>query len=76
MERLGRFRLGNKTNANKYWLKEEESADYIRKTILKHIVEECRISGDNCKDWKEVVRDDGRHIAILHGIKWKRKREE
>ena len=36
----------------------------------------CRITGDKRKDWKEVVRDDGRHIAILHGIKWKRKREE
>ena len=79
LETLGRFRLGTEAKANRYWMKEEEKICRLckeSKETLKHIIEECRITGDSSKNWKEVIRDDGRHIATLHGILWKRKREE
>ena len=43
---------------------------------MKHVIEDCKITGDSSKNWKKVIRDDGKHIATLHGIIWKRKREE
>ena len=42
LELLGRFRLGSETNANKYWLKEEERKYRLckeDKETLKHIIE-------------------------------------
>ena len=29
------------------------------KEILKHVIQECKITGDGSKNWKEAVRDDG-----------------
>ena len=79
LELLGSFRLRSETKANRYWLKDEDRKCRLCKELeetLKDIAEDCKYTGDKNTDWKEVLKDDGKKIAILQGIRWKRKRME
>lgn len=42
----------------------------------KHVIKTCRFTGNEARDWKEVIWGEGKNLAILHEISWKRKRYE
>lgn len=40
------------------------------------MIETCRFTGKESRDWKEIIWGEGKNLAILHEMSWKRKRYE
>ena len=65
--RIARFKLGNEAKANRFWMEEEERKCRIcRKEFetLKHVLEDCEVTGDNTERWKEML---GRKVTKKWG---------
>lgn len=57
--KIARYRMGNETRENRYWKKEENRSCRLceeAEETIKHIMEECRISGrENQESWEETM---------------------
>lgn len=57
--KIARCRMGNETRENRYWKKEENRSCRLceeAEETIKHIMEECRISGrENQESWEETM---------------------
>ena len=63
LERIGRFIQGSETRACKYWLKKEGRVCRLckkEKKAVKHVIEACEVSGDSGRNWKQVIRGEGK----------------
>ena len=66
---LSRFRCGNEINAREYWKEEGEKRCRLcrRKEDLRHVIEECEITGGP-KDIGKTLNETGEGLTELKAI--------
>ena len=73
---MAQFRLGNEWKAEKTWLSKEEKMCRVcfkKEETMEHVTEECE---ETKKEGRNITDENGRWIAWMYEIKWKRKNKE
>lgn len=81
--KVARHRMGNEARANRYWKDEERRRCRLcreEEETIKHIWEECKVSGSRQEGWEEKITEKRERMWRLEGLRKKmeekRKREE
>ena len=68
--RIDKVRLGNKARASRFWMEEEEKKCSIcgkEFETLKHVLEDCEVTGDKTERWEEILGSKVRkELGKLH----------